>query len=87
MHFFSGIDILMYVCFAVEEAISREIALRRLLQMVELNVLDSILSYDPVSSCQALRHQKKDMGFSNLAFKRNESLASVYEDRCVSTLI
>jgi len=66
----------------VEEEVWREAVLSRLLTMVDLPVLDSILSYDPI--CHDNRIGKKELAFSNLAFQRNhDSFSSNGSDRRV----
>jgi hypothetical protein len=60
-----------------EEEIWREVALAQLLTLVDIPVLDPILSYDHTSQAAIA----KDMAFSNLAFKRVESISSLFTDK------
>ncbi len=58
------------VYVAVESEVWREVVLSRLLTVVELPILDSILSEE---TSHTDKSRKSDMAFSNMAFKRQES--------------
>ena len=69
------------LCVKVEAEIRREVVLSRLLTMVELPILDGILSYEGTANQKSSR--KQPLAFSNLAFKRQESICSIFEERLV----
>ena len=66
-------------CVSVEDEIWREVALRQLLTLVDIPVLDGILSYEVTVPKVA----KSDLAYSNLAFRRYESISSLLPSRWV----
>ena len=68
--------------FTVEQEVWREVALSQLLMLVEIPVLDSILSYDAVEERNT---HTTTAACSNLAFKRWESVTSLFSDKYVIT--
>ena len=65
--------------FLVEEEVWREVALSQLLMLVDIPVLDTILSYDATEEKSG--KQQSSAAFSNLAFKRWESITSLFSDK------
>lgn len=71
----------LYFYFAVLNEIRQEVVISRLLTLVEIPILDDILRFDCNAPCHRLK--KKPMAYSNLAFKRQESMCSLFEKKYV----
>ncbi|KAK2185732.1 hypothetical protein NP493_225g03035 [Ridgeia piscesae] len=65
------------VSLVVEEEIWREVALRQLLTLVDIPVLDGILSCE----VSLPKVAKQDLAYSNLAFRRFESISSLFPSK------
>ena len=69
----------------VEEEVWHEVALSQLLMLVEIPLLDTILSYEVMKKGGSSGHRasKQMEGCSNLAFKRWESITSLFSEKWV----